>query len=242
MINQGKNVPDNTIVFFLTDEISKEEVESIISPIDKKRDWFTPHFYRCLPLTIANKYGFVIKAPFTFSVDWNGGIEREDLKILISEEHINSFPKIESHFGSGIVTVSIPLMMRTPPNINIMTINPPNYILQNFTVMSGSIETDNLRYTFTFNIKMQNPGRVTIPKDTPLSGFIPVERNFIDNFSIKYAEDIFDEDTIIEELNAIADQKIQRQEVDGYAKNFVNRNYFTGRDIYGNKFPNHQKP
>lgn len=242
MINQGNNVPDNTIVFFLTDEISKDTVDKIISPIDKRRDWFTPHFYRCLPLTIANQYGFVIKSPFTFSVDWNGGNKKEDLQVLISEKDINSYPKIESHFGSGIVTISVPLMIRTPPNINIMTINPPNYILNNFTVMSGSIETDNLRYPFSFNIKMQNPARVTIPKDTPLSGFIPVERNFINNFSIKYAEDIFDENIIVEELNSIADQRIEREELDGYAKNFVNRNYFIGRDIYGNKFKNHQKP
>jgi hypothetical protein len=56
MINQGINVPDKTIAIFtdpyktLFHSTEKNRLNNIIEKSPKKRDWFTPHFYRCLPL------------------------------------------------------------------------------------------------------------------------------------------------------------------------------------------------
>jgi hypothetical protein len=56
MINQGNNVPEKTIAVFiekdLSKDITKDRLFNLIKKSPKKRDWFTPHFYRCLPLTI----------------------------------------------------------------------------------------------------------------------------------------------------------------------------------------------
>ena len=105
-----------------------------------------------------------------------------------TEKELNKkHPRIDSHFGEGIITIGTPFILRTPPGINIMTINPPNYIIPNITVMTGVIETDNLRRNFTFNLKIQMPNiRVTVPAGTPLAGFIPIPRYFADNFELKY--------------------------------------------------------
>ena len=75
MINQGIDVPDKTIAMFcdpLGDWKNSERINNIISKSPKKRDWFTPHFYRCLPLAIGNQYGFVVKSEFDFAFSWNG--------------------------------------------------------------------------------------------------------------------------------------------------------------------------
>ena len=91
IINQegGPVVPDKTIAFFPVipnDNLKKfnlEDVGIFLKPlnIDHKREWFTSHFYHCLPLSIGNMQGFIFSLPYTFSVLWNGGSSPEDLTI-----------------------------------------------------------------------------------------------------------------------------------------------------------------
>lgn len=251
MINQGNNVPEKTIAVFshLPDSGSiKKNSERLFGILDKpgkKRDWFTPHFYRCLPLSIGNQYGFVVKSEFDISFIWNGGEGHESVSFSFYEEEeiVNTkYPRIDTHFGSGIITINPPFTLRTPPGINLMTINPPNYIIPNITVMTGVIETDNIRRNFTFNLKVQIPNiEVFIPKGTPLAAFIPIPRYYADSFELKLAEDIFSEDEIIEEIQAMTDATLSREIVEVLNKDGVGKDYLFGKDIYGNIFSDHQK-
>jgi hypothetical protein len=250
MINQGNNVPEKTIAVFiekdLSKDITKDRLFNLIKKSPKKRDWFTPHFYRCLPLTIGNTYGFTIHSEFAFSMNWNGGPNLEDtvLKFEKNPELLkNSFPNISTHFGSGIVTIGPPFFLRTPPGVNLMTINPPNFVLPNITVMTGVVETDNLRRNFTFNLKLQIPNiEVCIPAGMPLAAFIPIPRYYADSFQLKMADELFSEEVIKEEQTAEIDATIKRQTVERLTKNQVGKDYFKGIDVYGNPFPDHQRP
>jgi hypothetical protein len=251
MINQGNDVPKNTIAVFShlpTTESSEKDAErlfNIIGKPGKKRDWFTPHFYRCLPLSIGNQYGFVIKSEFDISFIWNGGEDHESIMFYFYEEEEvikSKYPRIDTHFGSGIITINPPFTLRTPPGINLMTINPPNHVIPNITVMTGVIESDNIRRNFTFNLKVQIPNiEVFIPKGTPLAAFIPIPRYFADNFELKLAEDIFSDDEVIEEIQAMTDATISREEIEPTNKHGVGKHYLLGKDIYGNIFTDHQK-
>ena len=249
MINQGNNVPDKTIAVF-TDDFNtswqhndKKRLFNIIDKPPKKRDWFTPHFYRCLPLTIGNQYGFIIKSEFDFSFIWDGGDSPESVTFLLDKDTNEKHPRIESHFGSGIITINPPFTLRTPPGVNLMTINPPNYIIPNITVMTGVVETDNLRRNFTFNLKIQIPNvQINVPAGAPIAGFIPIPRYYADSFELKYAEDIFDDLVIDEETESLKNEDTQRRDVDPTLPNGVDRFYFQGQDVYGNKFTDHQKP
>lgn len=248
MINQGKNVPDKTIAVFsnvISSPFSEERFNSIVKPNSKKREWFTPHFYRCLPLTIGNQYGFSIASEHDFEFWWDGGDALDSIKMKYQDNYFSDElqPEIDSHFGNGILTMNLPFSFRTPPGINLMTINPPNYVLPNITVMTGVIESDNLRRDFTFNLKIQMPNvRIQITKGTLLASFIPIPRYFADSFSLKRAEDIFDEETVVEELNATNDSYLNRTEVEKHLPHQVGKLYFKGKDVYGNEFPDHQKP
>jgi hypothetical protein len=253
MINDGINdVPDKTIVLF-TDPydkdplLNKERVSKIVTKANKKRDWFDPHFYRCLPLTIGNQYGFTIALEFDFSFEWNGGNDVDDVQLFFDKDIEGKiktlYPQISTHFGSGILTINPPFFLRTPNGVNLMTINPPNMILPNITVMTGVVETDNLRRNFTFNLKIQMPGiRVKVPAGTPIAGFIPVPRYFCDSFDIKFAEEIFENNIINEELEASRQAGLYRERVEPVLKNNVSKHYFLGQDVYGNKFKDHQRP
>ena len=260
MINQGSNVPDNTIAVFIDRPISKlfsrngkiheepmttfEEVSNLMYKPPKKRSWFTNHFYRCLPLSIANQYGFVLTLPYDIELTWDGREPTDAVKIK-SDESSNF--KVVSIFGSGIVTIITPYFLRTPPGVNLMTINPPNYILPNITVMNGVIETDNIRGAFTFNIKLQIPGiTTTLKAGMPISGIIPIPRYFADGFTLKDALDIFTQEEVDEENNANNEHSDLRRETNIDAritgKYKTDRLYMRGMDIYKNKFPNHQLP
>jgi hypothetical protein len=249
MINDGKNnVPEKTIALFMDRKdfptFTKNRVPNVLSKPSKKRSWFTPHFYRCLPLTIGNQYGFIVTTEFNFSFEWNGGDSNNDLffNFDMPQEEVDKLsPSIGTHFGHGIITVNLPFTLRTPPGVNIMTINPPNYIIPNITPMTGVVETDNLRRNFTFNLKVQIPNiRVEVPKGAPIAAFIPIPRYFSDQFNLKFAEDIFTKEQIEEEIKAREDFLRHRNEVEPTLPNKVGRFYFRGEDVYGNKFLDHQ--
>jgi hypothetical protein len=245
MINQGNNVPDNTIAIFADhpyNNIPKDRINNLIEPSPKKRDWFTPHFYRCLPLSIGNQYGFIVKSEYTFEFEWDGTDGPDAIKFSFDEDTSTLFPHITSHFGSGIITMGYPFALRTPPGVNLMTINPPNFMLHNITVMTGVIETDNLRRDFSFNLKVQLPGiKVKILAGYPLAAFIPIPRYYADNFKLSLADDIFPENIVIEEAQAMTDAYLKREEIELFNNNNVGRDYLKGQDVYGNKFNDHQQ-
>ena len=108
-----------------------------IAPVD--RAWMDASHqrapYRCLPLVIANQAGWWLPCPATFTVYWDGGLDKENLQLNFAPppETTNLFDlftpitvsadmpnpvvqgnaRISSHFGNGIVTFSIPYLFRT---------------------------------------------------------------------------------------------------------------------------------
>lgn len=246
MINDGiNNVPEKTIAIFQYPETSpiKDRLSNIISKPDRKRDWFHPHFYRCLPLSVANQYGFVITSEYDFSVEWDGSDEPGGVKIEVEGETSHLFPEIESGLGHGTVTFNPPFILRTPPGVNLLTMAPPNHILYNIMVMSGVVETDNLRRNFSFSIKLQIPGIKTFfPKGTPIAAFIPIPRYYADGFDLVMADELFSDEVLLEEEQAGIDASLKRTELEGDMPNRVGRDYFLGKDVYENKFNDHQLP
>lgn len=243
-INEDDNtVPDNKIVIV---PHSKENGSAYLEIIDSlknnpKRDWFTPHFYYCLPLNIGNQYGFVIKSLYDFTLVWTGREERESLHILLDEE-ISGKQSLVSQFGSGILTIQNDFILRTPPEVNIMTIQPPNMFIPGTCAMTGIIESDNLRRDFTFNLKVTIPNyKIVIKRGDPLGAFIPIQRGFVDKFSLEYFDKIFTEETIEKELADGLELGRQRLNEDKTRPHESGRKYFNGEHANGEKYKSHQK-
>jgi hypothetical protein len=243
-INEDDNlVPDNKIIVVPHDKYKGsgylDTVESLKN--SPKRDWFTPHFYYCLPLNIGNQYGFVIKSLYDFTLVWTGKTERESLYILIDEE-TTSKQSLVSQFGSGILTIQNDFILRTPPGINIMTIQPPNMFIPGTCAMTGIIESDNLRRDFTFNLKVTIPNhKIIVKKGDPLGAFIPIQRGFVDKFDLEYFNTIFTEETINKELLDGEELGRQRLNEDKNRSHESGRKYFNGEHANGKKYKDHQK-
>lgn len=240
----GNEVPDNTIAVVSLNEEASKVAMSLLGSLkgDLKRDWFTSHFYYCLPLTIGNQHGYALYAESDFSVIWDGGNELDNLKINREDWPENSVQHYSSHFGSGIITIQNNWTFRTPPGINLMTINPPNIIKDGITHMVGVVETDNLRRDFTFNLKVTRPNtEISFKRGEIIGAFIPLPRYFVESFDIKLAEDLFSDEQIQMERDTMLRFGELREKDDADKPHGAGRLYFKGLDAWGNKFDDHQK-
>ena len=260
IINQDDNlvVPEKTIAFFSTIEEREEyqfdlnNIGLFLKPLNTthQREWFTSHFYKCLPLSIGNMQGFVFSLPYKISVLWNGGKNIEDVSIEVDNDFkINNFIVPTSEFGNGILTVHYPLTFKTPPGVNLMTIAPPNFPLFGLSPMTGVIESDNIRFTFSLNIKIDVVNtRIIIKANTPLIGMIPIPRYFCDSFELKNAYDIFDKEVVKEEIKVIQKHfKIRKKnndlsKIDKNQEYNADKIYYLGKDADNNSFKDHQLP
>jgi len=247
-------VPENTIAFIPLIPAKglrqfDMNISTFLKPLNEnhKRDWFTPNFYRCLPLSIGNMQGFVFSSPFTLEILWNGGNNNEDLQIAFMDDsglNVQDMNHVhfKSEFGHGILTAHFPGVLKTPPGVNLMTIAPPNFPLLGISPMTGVVETDNLRFTFTLNFKVDMPNTlIRIEKDYPIMGILPIPRYFCDSFELKNAYDIFDKKDVEDERKIIHDHTLYRKKQNEYGRGSEGL-YYKGMDFYKNKFDDHQLP
>jgi hypothetical protein len=238
----GYEVPDNHILVVPHDLSLPNSgyYNEVILPLagEVKRDWFNAHFYYCLPINIGNQYGFVIKSTVDFDVIWPGGDQAAQITMI--EDSGKQF--IKNGFGSGIVTIQNSFALKTPPGINIMTIQPPNMYIPGTMAMTGVIETDNIRRDFTFNLKITVPNyKIHIRKGDPLGAFIPIPRNFVEEFKVVPAIDIFNKDIVQSDIIESQVLSQERQTVDKEKSHESGRRYFNGNHTDGQKYYNHQK-
>lgn len=238
----GYEVPENTIIVvphvIQNDGFYKEIIEPLKG--NPKRNWFTSHFYYCLPLTIGNQYGFMIKSLIDFDVIWDGTENNPDISFI---DNSNSNKQIiQTGFGSGIITIQNRFALKTPPGINLMTIQPPNMFIPGCVSMTGVIETDNIRRDFTFNLKVTVPNlKISIRKGDPLGAFLPIPRNFVENFNINFIQDIFPINIHENEIKESQKLSLERNTLDQNKPHQSGRRYFNGLHTSGEQYLNHQK-
>jgi hypothetical protein len=144
-----------------------------LRPSPPRRHWMdqTTYSYQCLPLVIANQWGWQILCPTEARVTWDGSPGLEGLRVEVDPRYT---PAIKSQFGSGIVTFSPPWLFRTPPGWDLYLKGPSNRWKPNCVALEGVIETWWLNYTFTLNWKLIEPGTVVFAEGESLGQLVPV--------------------------------------------------------------------
>ena len=236
-------VPDDRILALPYDDHYAGLQVEVFVPLRgrHKRDWFSKHAYLCLPLVIGNQYGFAVKSLFHATFLWNGGPEPADNTITVhNTEEAEAFGGLQllaSQFGLGIVTVQTAFALRTPPEVNLMTLQPPNQFIDGLQNLMGVVEADNLRRDFTFNLKITRPDHpIEIKVGDLLAAVLPIPRGFVEKFELIDAYELLSPETVASEQQTARDFGREREEVDSKNKRGVGRRYFRGEDVYGQKF------
>tara|TARA_B100000085_G_C18555525_1_gene517533 strand:- start:1374 stop:2108 length:735 start_codon:yes stop_codon:yes gene_type:complete len=166
-----------------------------IFPIEKstyKRDWMDAYpnafAYRCLPLKIANECGWVIKCPVDFDAVYttdNDPVGSATVTIKGSGDDEKYKNYIMSHFGRGVITFSLPFILKTPEPWCIWARGYPNHYKENVSFLEGIVETYWLHSTFTYNIRLVEKNKVvSFKKGEPLIFMTCININDINKSSM----------------------------------------------------------
>jgi len=98
-----------------------------IRPAPVEREWMEEtdqrYAYRCLPLNIANAFGWEILCPSGFTAVWDGGKGIPSLQV--HPDGGAPAPAV-SHFMQGILTFHVRCLFRTEPGYDLMVQGPIN--------------------------------------------------------------------------------------------------------------------
>jgi hypothetical protein len=140
------------------------------------------HAYRCLPLSIANAYGWDILCPVAVAIDWNGGARSEDMTIRALQPLPDGRPASDfcrSHFSSGIVTFHTDYIFRTDDEWDLLATGPFNSPKEDICPLTGVIESNWLPYPFTMNWQAMKPGTIAFEKDEPFCTIFPIKKQAV---------------------------------------------------------------
>ena len=153
-----------------------------LRPGPTRRHWMSeePTSYQCLPMVVANQWGWQVLCPTEVVVAWDGSAAPSGLRVDVAPQWA---PAVKSQFGRGIVTFSPPWLFRTPPGWSLYAKGPSNRWKPNCAPLEGVIETWWLNYTFTLNWKLVEPGVVRFETGESLGQLIPVPHATFDGAS-----------------------------------------------------------
>jgi hypothetical protein len=150
----------------------------------REREWMDnldhKYAYRCLPLVMANQFGWEVLSTHHIRATWDGRYPLDALKV---EDLGGEGPLCwSSHFGGGILTFSVPYLIKTPPGWNLFVRGPTNTAKDGIAPLDGIVETDWSHATFTMNWRFTRACTVEFAIGEPACMFYPVERKLFDRF------------------------------------------------------------
>lgn len=162
--------------------------EVTLRPAPLERDWMdtTPQrfAYRCLPLNVANAYGWEILCPTGFKATWNG---EQAIDAITIETEDGARAPARSHFGAGVLTFYVSCLFRTEPGYDLMVQGPVNRPKDAIAPLQGIVETDWAPYTFTMNWKFTQPEiEIEFEAGEPFCHIFPLRRGEIESFQPEF--------------------------------------------------------
>jgi hypothetical protein len=223
-----------------------------IVPAPRWREWMNAtnerSANRCLPLLVANESGWALMNPLTFTATWSGADHPDAVSIEWAEPVPDRHP-VESHFGYGVITWTVPYLFRTPPGWNLLARGPANWPRDGISALEGVVETDWAVATFTMNWKLTRPGLpVTFPAGEPFCVIVPQRRGELETFEVT-RRPLKSDERLLEQVRAWQQGRDSMQVqkfLAEYSKDFEDawdaweQSYFRGRYPDGRQAPEHQ--
>lgn len=212
-----------------------------------ERSWMSASFaHRCLPLNVANSFGWQLLNPVPFIAAWGGSEDKRSVQIVpVAREDEVLKPTASSHFGSGILTFSTDALFRTDPGYNLWVTGPLNELKRGIQPLTGIVETDWLPFTFTMNWKFTDANvQIEFDRGEPFCTIFVVPRGLTEKVEPSYA-DLADDPVLGEQYRAWRESRdkfnAELKTAGSDARQVQwQKHYFRGTDIQGNKITEHR--
>jgi hypothetical protein len=214
----------------------------ILRPASAKREWMdtaaNKNPYRCLPLSMANSFGWEILSKGRFRAEWNGGRANTDIKVTPLDG--TDFPL--SHFGEGTITWHLGYIFKTPYPYGIYMMGAPNDPKPNVIALSGVVETHWLPYTATMNWRFTQPGVFEMNIGEPFCQIFPVDMNLFETMEVPEIRSMHEpgaeeDHDLYWDWNLSRAQFMVEQRNGLYTPDVWQRNYFKGTHPKGKVYP-----
>jgi hypothetical protein len=214
-----------------------------IRPAPQRREWMDRTYqrapYRCLPLTMANGYGWEILCPVGFTAIWNGGPGVDGVVVLEDE---GTTPPAVSHFGYGILTFRMPFLFRTDPETDIVVHGPLNDPKDAIAPLTGVVESDWGPFNFTMNWKFTRPKTaVRFNKGEPFCHIMLARRGAMESVQPKIVPLSTDPQLEADHLEWAASRRKFNEDLKVVGsearKTGWQKHYQRGTDLHGNEKP-----
>jgi hypothetical protein len=161
-----------------------EDDSAPIRPARRERKWMEDADkkfpYRCLPLVVANQYGWEILSTHHIRAIWDGSSHPEGL--YVENLSGDGILHASSHFGQGVLTFQIPFLFQTPEGWNLMVRGPINNPKDGIAALDGIVETDWTHSTFTMNWRFTRACTIEFTIGEPICLFFPIQRGTLEKF------------------------------------------------------------
>jgi hypothetical protein len=217
--------------------------KSDIRPASSRRDWMdsTPNKYatRCLPMVIANSYGWNIHTPIGFTASWTGGPNPNDVTIRPDDGTPPNLAPV-AIFGAATMTIHVHGIFRTPPGWDLWAGPIPNSGKDGIYALSGIIETDWSVYTWTINWQFTRPNHwVRFEPGEPIVCIHPVQRGVLEQFEPRFAP-MSDDPDLLRQFNAwTVSRNAFQTAIKPTIADSWQKKYYTGDDMDGNRAEGH---
>lgn len=193
----------------------------VIRPGVVRRAWMDESIsrfaYRCLPLTIANTFGWELLSPTAFEATWNGGQRQTDVTVTVLSGEAEA---VTSHFGTGVVTFHTGYLFRTEAGTSLMAMGSPNQPKDAIAPLAGVVETSWAPYPFTMNWRFTRPNTtIRFEEGEPFCFIVPVSIGTLEGIRPEIADLASDpktkakyEEWVASRASFIADLKVEGSE------------------------------
>ncbi len=209
----------------------KKETLGLV-PAKTTRKWMdesiNKHPYRCLPMLMANSYGWDLVSKSEFTAEWNGGKYPKDLTITnASGECVPT-----SHFGEGIITWHTGFLFRTEYPYGVFVTGSQNEPIKNITCLSGIVESHWLSFPFTLNWKFTCPSKIKVEIGDVISQLILVRLDIFEQVEAEIIE-ISENPQLKKEYEDFCKYRSEFNSKPDRKKEEWQKNYFLGTKLSG---------
>jgi hypothetical protein len=148
---------------------------SVPQPVKARREWMD-HFpdsrpYHCLPMTVANSYGWEMVCHRDFEATWTGGESVDALTIVGGDEGSGHLPR--SRFGSGILTFLSGCIIRTETPYHLFILGPLNRPKDGLSPLSAILDSSWAPFPINMSYQFTRPQTVRFRKGEPWCQIFP---------------------------------------------------------------------